>query len=81
MKEDTDTYGMKYAADNTDTISIETKRTFLNLYKLLPPKQFPAFQGENCCDQKGRFFVCSPQRVCWSAILDEMKENEGNWLS
>ena len=26
-------------------------------------------------------FVCSPQRVCWPAILDEMKENEGKWLS
>ena len=22
-----------------------------------------------------RSFVCSPQRVCWPAILDEMKEN------
>ena len=27
-----------------------------------------------------RFFLCYPQRVCWSAILDEMKEIGRFWV-
>ena len=60
-----------------------TKRALCSKHRIIS-RSFLALQSngvalnEKCLQmlmvQNWRFFVCYPQRACWSAILDEMKE-------